>query len=114
MTYDFQRYCAIQLEKVLKLLFVAQWPSSRLDHWLSLLKARAIENDIFIVACNSCGDDGHTNYAGNSIVINPNGEILGHLDDKEGVLTTHIDVDLVDQQREYIPVFRNLKPHLYK
>ena len=55
-----------------------------------------------------------TNYAGNSIVINPNGEILGHLDDKEGVLTTHIDVDLVDQQREYIPVFRNLKPHLYK
>lgn len=42
------------------------------------------------------------------------GEILGHLDDKEGVLTTHIDVDLVDQQREYIPVFRNLKPHLYK
>ncbi|MDU3213088.1 MAG: nitrilase-related carbon-nitrogen hydrolase [Staphylococcus epidermidis] len=89
-------------------------PDSRLDHWLSLLKARAIENDIFIVACNSCGDDGHTNYAGNSIVINPNGEILGHLDDKEGVLTTHIDVDLVDQQREYIPVFRNLKPHLYK
>ena len=34
--------------------YVAQWPSSRLDHWLSLLKARAIENDIFIVACNSC------------------------------------------------------------
>lgn len=49
-----------------------------------------------------------------SFVINPNGEILDHLDDKEGVLTTHIDVDLVDQQREYIPVFRNLKPHLYK
>ena len=94
--------------------YVAQWPNSRLDHWLSLLKARAIENDIVIVACNSCGDDGHTSYAGNSIVINPNGEILGHLDDKEGVLTTHIDVDLVDQQREYIPVFRNLKPHLYK
>ena len=41
-------------------------------------------------------------------------KFLGHLDDKEGVLTTHIDVDLVDQQREYIPVFRNLKPHLYK
>ena len=40
--------------------------------------------------------------------------VFENLDDKEGVLTTHIDADLVDQQREYIPVFRNLKPHLYK
>lgn len=57
---------------------------------------RVIENDIFIVVCNSCGDDGYINYVGNLIVINFNGEILDYLDDKEGVLIIYIDVDLVD------------------
>ena len=43
--------------------YVAEWPTSRLNHWRSLLQARAIENDIFIVACNGTGHDGNTEYA---------------------------------------------------
>lgn len=94
--------------------YVAQWPSARLNHWLALLKARTIENDMYVVAANGCGNDGNTEYAGYSTVINPNGEIVQELGSDEGVLTTNVDLELVDQQRESIPVFRNLKPNLYK
>lgn len=94
--------------------YVAQWPSARLNHWLALLKARAIENDMFVVATNGCGDDGNTEYAGFSTIINPNGEIVQELGSEEAVLTSDINLKLVDEQRDSIPVFKNLKPNLYK
>ncbi|WP_251518359.1 MULTISPECIES: carbon-nitrogen family hydrolase [Staphylococcus] len=94
--------------------YVAQWPDVRADHWVALLKARAIENDMFIVACNGCGDDGKTLYAGQSMVINPNGEIVASLKDKEDHLTYELDINEVQQQRKNIPVFESIKPSLYK
>ncbi|PTI47573.1 carbon-nitrogen family hydrolase [Staphylococcus succinus] len=94
--------------------YVAQWPEVRVDHWIALLKARAIENDIYVVACNGCGDDGKTQYAGHSLVINPNGEIIAQLKDKPDHLSCSLDLDEVTAQREAIPVFKNLRPHLYK
>ncbi|MGJ5713352.1 carbon-nitrogen family hydrolase [Staphylococcus auricularis] len=94
--------------------YVAQWPSARVNHWRALLQARAIENDMFVVGANGCGDDGNTRYAGHSMVINPNGEIIGELDDQSGVLTVDIDVEEVTKQRQSIPVFDNLKLDLYK
>ena len=68
---------------------------------------------MYVVAANGCGNDGNTEYAGYSTVINPNGEIVQELGSDEGVLTTNVDLELVDQQRESIPVLRNLKPNLY-
>ncbi|MCD8787062.1 carbon-nitrogen family hydrolase [Staphylococcus gallinarum] len=94
--------------------YVAQWPEVRANHWLALLQARAIENNIFIVACNGCGDDGNTLYAGKSAVINPNGEIVEQLKEKEGHITCEIDLNEVEQQRAAIPVFDNLRTDLYK
>ncbi|PHK48693.1 carbon-nitrogen family hydrolase [Staphylococcus edaphicus] len=94
--------------------YVAQWPLVRLDHWIALLKARAIENDMYVIGCNGCGDDGQTEYAGHSIVINPNGEIISQLDDKLGHITCQIDLEAVAKQRDAIPVFKNLRPQLYK
>lgn len=94
--------------------YVAQWPSARAHHWRALLQARAIENDMFVVGANGCGYDGKTLYAGHSIVINPNGEIIGELDDQADVLTIDIDVKEVTKQRQSIPVFDNLKLDLYK
>lgn len=58
------------------LLCSAQWPAMRIDHWLALLKARAIENQIFLAACNGCGESGGVMLGGNSVVISPFGEIL--------------------------------------
>ncbi|MEB5784320.1 carbon-nitrogen family hydrolase [Staphylococcus pseudoxylosus] len=94
--------------------YVAQWPQARVSHWIALLKARAIENDIFVIGCNACGDDGQTEYAGHSIVINPNGEIVAQLEGKPDHISCNIDLDEVTTQRENIPVFKNLRPHLYK
>ncbi|MCG7339924.1 carbon-nitrogen family hydrolase [Staphylococcus sp. ACRSN] len=94
--------------------YVAQWPEVRSNHWTALLQARAIENNIFIVACNGCGDDGNTLYAGQSVIINPNGEIIAQLKEKPGHLTCDIDIGEVEKQREAIPVFKNLRTDLYK
>ncbi|MGZ1752095.1 carbon-nitrogen family hydrolase [Staphylococcus argenteus] len=94
--------------------YVAQWPFSRLKHWQSLLKARAIENNMFVVGTNSTGFDGNTEYAGHSMVINPNGDIIAELTTNSDVLTVDLNLDEVDQQRENIPVFKSINLNLYK
>ncbi|GEP84656.1 hydrolase [Staphylococcus piscifermentans] len=98
------------------LFYVAEWPKARLNHWRTLLQSRAIENDSFVVACNSCGfeKDGGTEYAGHSMVITPNGEILAEAGEQEETLTVDINLAEVTKQRENIPVFENRKPSLYK
>ena len=97
-----------------QIAFVAQWPTPRLNHWRVLLQARAIENDMFVIACNGTGNDGNTDYAGHSMIINPNGDILAELGQDEHTIAFNIDLNEVDVQRENIPVFKNLKPNLYK
>ncbi len=69
---------------------------------------------MFIIACNGTGNDGNTDYAGHSMVINPNGEILTELGQEEESIVVDIDIDEVEQQRNNIPVFKNLRLELYK
>src|SRR5699024_7116950 len=94
--------------------YVAQCPAVRVNHWITLLKARAIENDMYVIGCNACGDDGKTEYAGYSIVINPNGDVIAELKEKPDHLNCTINLEEVNKQRDAIPVFKNLRPHLYK
>ncbi|MDP2104829.1 MAG: nitrilase-related carbon-nitrogen hydrolase, partial [Desulfobulbaceae bacterium] len=54
----------------------AQWPSVRQEHWRTLLKARAIENQAFVVASNRCGMTGDTSFGGGSVIIDPSGRLL--------------------------------------
>ena len=58
------------------LLVSAQWPAARIEHWRTLLKARAIENQLYVVACNRCGITGDTEFGGHSAVIAPDGTVL--------------------------------------
>jgi len=58
------------------LVVSAQWPLIRLAHWRALLVARAIENQIFVVACNRCGQTDKTEFAGHSLIIAPDGAVL--------------------------------------
>lgn len=97
-----------------KLLFVpAEWPNPRLHHWRTLLMARAIENQMYVVACNRMGQSGETTFFGHSMIIDPWGEIVAEAGEEETILYADIDLDLVDEVRSRIPVFEDRRPQLY-
>jgi predicted amidohydrolase len=84
------------------LLVSAQWPLVRIDHWRTLLVARAIENQIFVVAANRCGADsvvGGIIYGGHSLVVAPNGEILYEACEDEEHACVSIDSADVEEVR---------------
>jgi len=98
-----------------KILFVpAEWPHPRLHHWRTLLQARAIENQMFVVSCNTVGESGGSNFFGHSMVIDPWGEVVAEAAEKETILVAEIDLDLVDEVRGRIPVFADRRPNIYE
>jgi len=95
------------------LFFVAQWPIQRIQHWEILLKARAIENQCFVVACNRVGKDTDNTFGGNSLIIDPWGEVLAKGGLEEEILTAQIDLEKVQEIRNTIPIFEDRKIDLY-
>ena len=61
---------------------IASWPSIRESHWKTLLKARAIENQCYVLGVNRIGEDPYTKYNGGSMIIAPTGEVIASLDSK--------------------------------
>jgi omega-amidase len=97
-----------------QILFVpAQWPHPRLLHWRSLLIARAIENQMYVVACNRVGKSGDSQFFGHSMVIDPWGEVMIEGTEQEEILHITIDLDLVQRVRKKIPIFADRRPQLY-
>jgi omega-amidase len=83
----------------------ANWPASRRDVWLTLLRARAIENQCFVVGANRVGTDGKgIRYCGDSMLISPKGEILAIGGDEETSVTAEISIDELNQFRNKFPV----------
>lgn len=91
----------------------AEWPKPRLAHWRTLLTARAIENQMFVVACNRVGTSGTTEFFGHSMIIDPWGEVLAEGGEEETILSATIKLDEVDRVRRTIPIFEDRRPHLY-
>ncbi len=73
------------------LVVSAQWPAARKEHWRILLQARAIENQVFVVACNRCGTTGNTPFAGHSMVVAPDGSILAEAGENEECSGARLD-----------------------
>lgn len=97
-----------------KVLFVsAQWPHPRLDHWRQLLIARAIENQMYVVACNRVGEGGGNMFCGHSLVVNPWGEVVAEGMQQEEIVRVELDLSLVDEVRGRIPVFADRRSNLY-
>lgn len=82
---------------------VASWPQARRSHWRTLLQARAIENQAYVVGVNRVGSGGGLDYAGDSCVIDPLGEVLASAATVETVLTVDIDPAVVTKVRAELP-----------
>ncbi len=93
------------------LTYVANWPASRQEAWNALLKARAIENQCYVVGVNRVGDDGlGLHYAGESTIAGPEGEIIFRADDQEAVKTITLDIDHLRAVREKFPFLNDADP----
>ena len=77
----------------------AQWPLSRLDHWQTLLRARAIENQVYVVAANSCGRTGTMELGGHSMIVGPDGTVLRAAGTEATVIGCPLNGSQVDEQR---------------
>lgn len=81
---------------------IANWPLSRIDHWTTLLRARAIENQAYVVGVNRVGTDPAIEYPGASILVGPRGEILAEADDSVSAITASFDrTALLDWRRDF-------------
>jgi len=89
------------------ILLVANWPARRVHHWLSLLEARAIENQAWVIGLNRVGKDGNgLQYPGRSVVFDPLGATTADLGDQECTQIVTLDLNLLSQVRTDFP-FQN-------
>jgi predicted amidohydrolase len=88
---------------------IANWPTSRLDHWLTLLKARAIENQAYVIGVNRCGRDPNVEYPGRSQIISPRGEVLADAGEKEGTIRGELDFAALQAYRKEFPALQDMQ-----
>lgn len=90
------------------LLYVANWPATRNHAWKSLLIARAIENQCYVIGLNRVGKDGHQiQYSGDSMVIDPLGKIVYQKAEEEDVFTITLQKENIDQVRSIFPFWED-------
>jgi predicted amidohydrolase len=90
------------------LINVANWPQSRNHAWETLLVARAIENQCYVVGVNRIGEDGnHISYNGNSMIIGPTGEQLYHVKNAEEIFTMTLDKEILEHTRKKYPFWKD-------
>ncbi|MEI9954936.1 MAG: nitrilase family protein [Ferruginibacter sp.] len=86
------------------LIYVANWPERRSHAWKTLLCARAIENQCYVVGVNRVGDDAkNIHYSGNTLVIDPLGQVLYHMADEEDVNTITLSKEKLNEVRTKFP-----------
>jgi omega-amidase len=94
-------------------LVPAQRPARRIRHWQTLLRARAIENQMFVVGVDAVGPSGGETFGGLSAVIEPWGEPVAEAGASEVLLTVEIDLDQADEARRRFPVLQDRRPEVY-
>lgn len=85
----------------------AAWPRSRVEHWEILLRARAIENQVFVLGCCASGTDSGVALAGATMTVSPWGEVLARASDHEQLLYSDLDLDVLRELRESFPVLHD-------
>jgi predicted amidohydrolase len=88
---------------------IANWPESRIEHWVILLRARAIENQAYVAGVNRCGDDPHLHYSGRSLIVDPRGEIIADAGSVEGIIQAALDLPALAEYRRSFPVLSDIR-----
>lgn len=102
------------------LVVPAQWPEARAQHWRTLLRARAIENEVFVVGCNRTGQepslktDDQLLFPGDSRIVDPTGEVIASSSGADGPLVARIELRKVRTMRRILPVGRDQRPVVYR
>ena len=108
--YDvrFPEFYRAQLDQGAEIFLIpSAWPERRIAHWSALTRARAIENQAFVIACNGVGVQGEVSLGGKSVVVDPWGVVLAEAGSDEEVLVVDIDPSLVATTREQFPVLKD-------
>jgi predicted amidohydrolase len=94
---------------------IANWPEKRIEHWFILLKARAIENQVFILGVNRIGSDPKSNnYIKSSIVVNPNGDVLKAILTEEELDIYEVDKLALSEIRSKFSTTQDRNPDFYR
>lgn len=100
-------------QKIDLYLNTAEYTVPRLEHWRTILRARAIENQFFVMAASRIGHDGTYAYFGHSLIIDPSGKIIAEAGESEEIITAELDLKLLQEVREQLPLLDNRRPKLY-
>ena len=88
---------------------IANWPDSRIEHWRTLLKARAFENQCYVAGVNRVGKDPKLNYIGFSSVFDPMGKEIVTVENEEKIIVVDLDKNYVNEVREKFPFLDDIK-----
>jgi predicted amidohydrolase len=98
-----------------------QWPEARSDHWRTLVRARAIENEFFVVGCNRTGtepsmrnEDDTLVFPGDSRIVNPMGEVIGKAQGENEPLIAEIELRRCRAMQRILPVHKDRQPKVYR
>jgi predicted amidohydrolase len=86
---------------------IASWPEARQSHFDTLLRARAVENQLYVVGANRIGKGGGLSYKGGSCIIAPDGEVLAHGGAKEGLVIADVSAERVVRTRQALPFLQD-------
>jgi len=103
----------LTLEGAQILAVPGQWPERRRAHWLTLLQARAIENQLFVLGTNCCGTTGKLLFGGHSLIVAPRGELLAAAAGESCALTAELDLAEISRFRGEIDCLGDRRPECY-
>lgn len=107
-----ESYRAATFEGAEILITIANWPEKRVAHWVPLLKARAIENLSYVVGVNRVGSSPQHNYIGESVIIDPWGEIIISAGKSECIIRAELSKETINNIRKSFPCLDDAKPSL--
>jgi omega-amidase len=95
------------------LVVIANWPAGRINHWLTLLQARAIENQAYVVGVNRCGKDPNLEYPGRSAIFDPQGTCLVDAGGEETIVQAELNPETVMEWRKSFPALDDARREFY-